>query len=228
MKYFSFWPCLFSFRPCHMHLQSYLIRAGGQILRKKAEPTHQRIANNWFCGFQSWHTHQLGCICRSNSCRHWKQRWQNASLPESNAHMERLWLLPFTETQTSGRQQNDLMAGNNWPLAPYFRKTFQRLSRETRSYAFSRSTKHVKKSLPYSQDISKCRSHVIFTTSELLIVIHCFKVKIWFVVLQLGQIPHWPFPSFDSTIFRHFLSRHWAYTFPGKLDFFSQISNQSF
>ena len=71
----QFWPCLFSFRRCHMHLQSsqsYLMRAGGQILRKKAEPNHQRIAYDWFCNFQSWHTHQLGCICRSNSCKQWK------------------------------------------------------------------------------------------------------------------------------------------------------------
>ena len=29
--------------------------------------------------------------------------------------------------------------------------------------------------------------------------------------------PHWPFSSFDSTISRHFLSWHLAYTFPGKL-----------
>ena len=30
----QFWPCLFSFRRCCMHLQSYLMRAGGQILWK--------------------------------------------------------------------------------------------------------------------------------------------------------------------------------------------------
>ena len=42
----KFWPCLFSFRRCHMHLQSYLMRAGGQILWKKAEPNHQRIADD--------------------------------------------------------------------------------------------------------------------------------------------------------------------------------------
>ena len=65
----QFWSCLFSFRRCCMHLQSYLMRAGGQILRKKAEPNHQRIADDWFCNFQSWHANQLGCICRSNSCK---------------------------------------------------------------------------------------------------------------------------------------------------------------
>ena len=42
----QFWPCLFSFRRCCMHLQSYLMRAGGQILWKKAEPNHQRIADD--------------------------------------------------------------------------------------------------------------------------------------------------------------------------------------
>ena len=40
----QFWLSLFSFRRCHMHLQSYLMRAGGQILRKKAEPNQQQIA----------------------------------------------------------------------------------------------------------------------------------------------------------------------------------------
>ena len=66
------WLCLFSFRRCCMHLQSYLMRAGGQILWKKAEPNHWQIAEDWFCNFQSWLTHQLGYICRSNSCKQWK------------------------------------------------------------------------------------------------------------------------------------------------------------
>ena len=68
----QFWPCLFLFRRCHMHLHSHLMRAGGQILWKKTEPSHQRIADDWFCNFQSWHTHKLGCICRSDSCKQWK------------------------------------------------------------------------------------------------------------------------------------------------------------
>ena len=42
----QFWPCLFSFRRCCMHLQSYFMRAGGQILWKKAEPNHQQIADD--------------------------------------------------------------------------------------------------------------------------------------------------------------------------------------
>ena len=39
------------------------------------------------------------------------------------------------------------------------------------------------------------------------------------LILKLlpGWKPHWPSYSFDSTISRHFLSRHLAYTFPGKL-----------
>ena len=56
-----------------MHLRSYLMLAGGQILWKKAKPNHQRIADDWFCSFQSGHTHQLGCICHSNSCKQWKE-----------------------------------------------------------------------------------------------------------------------------------------------------------
>ena len=50
----QFWSCLFSLRRCRMHLQSYLMRVGGQILWKKAEQNHQRIANDWFCSFRSW------------------------------------------------------------------------------------------------------------------------------------------------------------------------------
>ena len=42
----QFWPSLISFRRCCMHLQSNLMRAGGQILRKKAEPNYQRIADD--------------------------------------------------------------------------------------------------------------------------------------------------------------------------------------
>ena len=57
------------------------------------------------------------------------------------------------------------MARNNWPLTPYSCKTFQSLSRGTRSYAFSKSTEHANRSLPYSQDFSKI----------------CFRVKIYLV-----------------------------------------------
>ena len=67
-----FWPCLFTFRRCCMHPQSCLMRTGDQILRKKAQPNHQRIADDRFCYFQLWHTHQLGCICLSSSCKQWK------------------------------------------------------------------------------------------------------------------------------------------------------------
>ena len=42
----QFWPCLFLFRQCRMHLQNYLMHAGGQILWKKVEPNHQRIADD--------------------------------------------------------------------------------------------------------------------------------------------------------------------------------------
>ena len=99
---------------------------------------------------------------------------------------------PLTQTQTSGRHYYDLMARTNLPTTSYSLKTFQSLSRGTRSYAFSRSTKHAKIFLPYSQDFLKI----------------CFQVKIWSVVLRPGRKPHWPFSSFDSTISRHFLSRY--------------------
>ena len=56
------------------------------------------------------------------------------------------------------------MACNNWLSMPYSHKPFPSLSLWTRSYAFSRSTKHTKRFLPYSHDFSKI----------------CFIVKIWF------------------------------------------------
>ena len=59
---------------CHMLLQSYLIRKWGQILWKKAESNHQRIADDRFCDFRLWHTHQLGCICRFYSFKTTKRR----------------------------------------------------------------------------------------------------------------------------------------------------------
>ena len=37
----------------------------------------------------------------------------------------------------------------------------------------------------------------------------CLRVKIWSVVLQTGQKPHWPSSTFDSTISRHFFKRTW-------------------
>ena len=106
----QFWPCLFSFRRCHMHLQSYLMRAGGQILRKKAEPNHQRIADDWFCNFQSCTLISLGAFVDPIHVNNEKERWQNAPLPESNVHTERLWLLaiyPNTNLRSSVEWLND-------------------------------------------------------------------------------------------------------------------------
>ena len=57
----QFWPCLFSFRRCRINLQTYLMRDGGQILWKKAEPNHQRIATTDF-EVSNCDTRQLGCI----------------------------------------------------------------------------------------------------------------------------------------------------------------------
>ena len=42
----QFWPCLFSFRRCCMHLQSFLMRAGGQILWKKALLLEKYLESN--------------------------------------------------------------------------------------------------------------------------------------------------------------------------------------
>ena len=84
---------------------------------------------------------------------------------------------------------------------PYSFSTVQSLSRGIQSYAFFRSTKLAKASFAYFQDFSKI----------------CLRMKIWSMVLRPGRKPHWPSSNFDSTIFRHFLSRHLAYTFHGRL-----------
>jgi len=60
-----------------------------------------------------------------------------------------------TRTQTSEQKYSDLMANNRRPSTPYSRNTPQSFSQGTRPYAFSRSTKHVKTSLAYSQDFLK-------------------------------------------------------------------------
>ena len=92
------------------------------------------------------------------------------------------------------------MAINRCPSMPYSCSTLQCLSRRTRSYAFSRSTKFAKTPFGYSQDFSRI----------------CLRVKIWSVVLRPGQKPHWPSSNFDFTISRHFLLRHLAYISPGR------------
>jgi len=55
-----------------MQLKSYLMHVGDLIQWKKAKPDHLRTAKDWSYNFQSR---------------------QNASLSETNAHMEWLWLL---------------------------------------------------------------------------------------------------------------------------------------
>ena len=88
--------CLFSFWRCCMHLQSYLMRAGGQILCEKAEPKYQQIADDCFCN-SNWGTLiSLPAFVDPIRVNKEKERWQKAPLPKTNAHMEqleRLWLL---------------------------------------------------------------------------------------------------------------------------------------
>ena len=48
-------------------------------------------------------------------------------------------------------------------------------------------------------------------------------IKIWSVVLQCEQRPHWPSSNFDCTISRHLLSRHLAHAFLERLIFFLVI-----
>ena len=126
-----------------------------------------------------------------------KESWQNTPLLKINTYMKWLWLFIIHTTQTSGWQWSDLMANTRCLSMPYSCSILHSLSRGTRSYAFSRSTKHAKTSFACTHDFSK----------TFLIV------KIWSVVLRPKRKPHWPSSSFDSTISRHFLSRHLAYTF---------------
>ena len=70
------------------------MRAGGQILLKKAEPNHQRITTTTYFAIPNRGTLiSLAAFVDTIHANSEKERWQNALLPESNAHMERLWLL---------------------------------------------------------------------------------------------------------------------------------------
>ena len=64
----------------------------------------------------------------------------------------------------------------------------------------SRSTKHAKTCL-----------HIPRISQEI-----CLRVKIWSVVLQPGRLCS-PCSNFDSTLCRHLLSTHLAYTFYGRV-----------
>jgi len=60
-----------------------------------------------------------------------------------------------TRTQTSEQEYSDFTTSNRRPSTPHSRNTPQSFSKGTRLYALSRSTKHVKTSLAYSQDFPK-------------------------------------------------------------------------
>ena len=61
MKYLSS-GCAYCHSGGDMQLQSYLMCAEGQILRKKAEPNHQQVADDRFCYSQSCYTHSLAAF----------------------------------------------------------------------------------------------------------------------------------------------------------------------
>ena len=109
-----------------------------------------------------------------------KERWQNTPLPKTNTHMKWLWLFTICTNTNFGLTVL-------WQINS--RSTLQSFSRGTRSYAFSSA----KISFAYSQISKKFASE-----------------KIWSVVLRPIRKPYWPFSNFDSTIFRHFLLRHFA------------------
>jgi len=84
---------------------------------------------------------------------------------------------------------------------PYPSRTPQSFFQGNLSYATSSSTKHTWTFLAYPSAYLN-----IF-----------WGLKIWSVVLQLGQKPHWVFSSSVSIISRHLFSRHLARTYSGKL-----------
>ena len=103
--------------------------AGSQILWKKAEPNHQRVADNWFCNFRSWHTHQLGCICQTNSCKQWKPEVTKRTLAGvQRPHGTALAACHLVEPKPPDGSRMTLMARNNWPSTPYSRKTSLKVS----------------------------------------------------------------------------------------------------
>ena len=92
-KVHQFYPCLFWFRRCQMHVQSYLMCAGVQILRKKAETNYQRIAHDFFAVSNRGTFISLAAFVNSIHVNNEKERRQNTPLQESYAHIEWLWLL---------------------------------------------------------------------------------------------------------------------------------------
>jgi len=97
---------------------------------------------------------ELSELCRPH-VDYEKERWQNTPLSESSSNGEQSQFnSPHTETNLWPRIQ--WLDGSNWRLsAPYSRNTPQSFSRGTRSYAFLRSTKHVKTSYEHTPKISQ-------------------------------------------------------------------------
>ena len=91
------------------------------------------------------------------------------------------------------------MAISSCQSMPYPAALSRAYHQGTRSYAFSKSTKHANTSFAYSHDFSKI----------------CFRVKIWAADAIWTKTTLAIF-QYDSTISRHFLLRHLAHTFPGR------------
>ena len=84
----QFWPSLISFRRCCMHLQSNFRFCG-----KKQNQIISELQTTDFAIFIRGTLINLAAFVDSIHVNIEKERCQNAPLPESNAHMERLWLL---------------------------------------------------------------------------------------------------------------------------------------
>jgi len=85
--------------------------------------------------------------------------------------MEWLWLLTVNTNTDFWSAVERLNGKQQLTINAILLQNPPNLSRGTRLYAFSRSTKHAKRSLPYSQDFSKIcfRTVVILTVQQILL-----------------------------------------------------------
>ena len=107
-----------------------------------------------------------------------------------------------TQKQTFEQEYSDLTANNRRPLAPYSRSTSQSFSQGTRSYVFSRTTKHV-------ADVIGIRPSFLenLLDREDLVCNATARTK-----------PHGVSSSFGSIISPHLFAKLTAYTFQGRLN----------
>jgi len=163
-------------------------------------PNSPQIANGRCCSLQ---TRRFGCCRLSNSSRRWRGVVAAHTLigVHSNTHGKRLWfqvcqhglklmcMKTVTWRPVTGSRQHRTPA--TFPKA-FHQKPGRMLSR-------------------VQQNMCKRLWHAPRFLENLPVS------KNWSVVLRLGRKQHWVSPNFCSIISRYLVSRHLAYTFPGRL-----------